>query len=398
MKHVFMAVATSAMLWMPVGAASAQLAEARNVQAQAIVEEMLNRQAASRAGVDGYLTIEGQSTGSVALVYYEKLDNELGFRIVMPDELIGKASDNLGIDLSDAVYGMEITAALGMKVAGNIARILGETTDKIETTRALALDRPTKADDILLARQSLEDTHKFAAMATIVDRQTYLGKDAFIVGGIDLNEKQITEEGEFTINAMALWIDANTYDLLGMNVYGTALTPDFTTPQPFEIHRTNEEFVTVGNSSLRLPRKVGMGVRFDFLSQEEEKEKERAKREFEKAKAEYDKFQEQMKNASPMEKQMMEQMMKAAGVDIEAMMQQAEFLYEGEPIAIYSYMAVADMADVDDYFVRLQELESGGEAATRADEAVEQAKRAAEGGWPEDSVGGRDPILKSGKF
>lgn len=72
MKHVFMAVATSAMLWMPVGAASAQLAEARNVQAQAIVEEMLNRQAASRAGVDGYLTIEGQSTGSVALVYYEK--------------------------------------------------------------------------------------------------------------------------------------------------------------------------------------------------------------------------------------------------------------------------------------------------------------------------------------
>ena len=90
--------------------------------------------------------------------------------------------------------------------------------------------------------------------------------------------------------------------------------------------------------------------------------------------------------------------MKRAGVDMDAMMQQAEFLYEGEFIVNYASIYTANTGDLKDYVETLKKLEAGGETTERVKNAVENAKRAATEASRDLASGKKDPILKNGKF
>lgn len=377
-------------------------AVAENGQASAIVNEMLKRDAMRRSGVDGYITVEAQSIGSTAVVYHEKMSDQLGYRIVGADELESRVApaDANQVESAAKTFRDQMSKYFKEKYPSgsnssdaeteSVSTIMNNTSFLSNPMGTLSPEAARES-----AEQSLSDMREFASKANIVERQTYLGREAFLVGASNLNKKQVTEDGVFTIEKMALWIDADNYLLLGMNAYGTSETADFDGPQPFEIHQTSEAYSKVDGSNLMIPHEVGMGVKFDFMSQQSEKERAKSRKEFEQAKKQFDMMQEQMKNAPPAQRKMMENIMKQSGVDISGMMNQVENLYEGDFMSNYQVIATADIGDLEDFVAKLKEYEANGEAANQANMAREKAKRAAAEGLP---TAQENSILNNEKF
>ncbi len=334
-------------------------AVAENTQAVAVVNKMLERDAARRAGVDSYIVTENHSTGTAAVLLYEKMSDELGYRMVFPDEIQKRAIPNYGEAME--AYGpklMQVANSMiwygGLAAVGSGVVSIKQANEAGGAINDALRAKPREWDDRAAAEQNLKDMREFASMANGVDRVEYLGQDAFYIVADNIEKKQVTEEGEFTFRKVALWIDAKKYLLLGMNVYGTSKTPDSKKPDPFEVHLKNEDYRAVGNSQLLIPYKVGMGVRFDFLSKKEKKEQEKAKKDMEKAMKEYEKFKKQMENASPQERAMMETMMKSMGMgNMEEQMRMAENMYKGEPISSYTNVTDTRIGGLKEYLTVL---------------------------------------------
>jgi hypothetical protein len=134
------------------------------------------------------------------------------------------------------------------------------------------------------AQEEFSGLEEFVGAAHLVGNESVGGRQAFHIRNDEVNRSQATDDGEFTINSISVWIDAKEHVPLKMQMDGIAKSGNET--RPIRIEKLDEDYRTVADSnmyeSFRQVMRIG-----GILSAKDQKEMQKAQKEFAK-------FEEQM--------------------------------------------------------------------------------------------------------
>jgi len=160
------------------------------------------------------------------------------------------------------------------------------------------------------AQEEFSGMEDFAATARLVGKENVDGRKAFHIRADDLKRTQVSDDGEFTINSISVWIDAEEYVTLKMQMDGIAKSGNET--RQIRIEKLDEDYRKVADSnmyeSFRQVMRIG-----GILSAKDQKEMQKAQKEFAK-------LEEQMKQMPAAQRNMI---MKQMGPQMEMMKQMA---------------------------------------------------------------------------
>lgn len=160
------------------------------------------------------------------------------------------------------------------------------------------------------AQDEFSGMEEFAGAAQLVGEESVGGRQAFHIRNEAINRTQATDDGEFTLNSISVWIDAEKYVTLKMQMDGIAKSGDET--RKIRIEKLDEDYRAVADSnmyeSFRQVMRIG-----GILSAKDQKEMQKAQKEFAK-------FEEQMQQMPEGQRNMI---MKQMGPQMEMMKKMA---------------------------------------------------------------------------
>jgi len=137
------------------------------------------------------------------------------------------------------------------------------------------------------AQEEFSGMEEFAGTARFIGKESVGGRQAFHIRNEDISRTQKTDDGEFTLNSISVWIDAEEYVTLRMQMDGIAKSGNES--RPIRIEKLNEDYRTVADSdmykSFRQVMRIG-----GILSAKDQKEMQKAQKEF----AKFEKEMQQM--------------------------------------------------------------------------------------------------------
>jgi hypothetical protein len=143
------------------------------------------------------------------------------------------------------------------------------------------------------AQEEFSGIEEFAGMARLVGKERLGGRQAFHIRNEEINRTQATDDGEFTINSISLWIDAEKYVPLKLQMDGIAKSGNET--RPIRIEKLDEDYRTVADSnmyeSFRQVMRIG-----GILSAKDQKEMQKAQKGFAKFEKEMQQMPEAQRN------------------------------------------------------------------------------------------------------
>lgn len=223
--------------------------------AQSILDEMLAKDSARKSGVEFY-AVRQKAMGQTVSRYFERTEVQLpdgsstdAFRSVSSSELKSR-SGGQGPALTPAqmeIYaqGLEQTGAgistemeKGLKSAGlppNMLKSMGSPSEPWASPDPKTM-MGASAGFVRAAGQASAETGKgqedaqtlsnqmaeFGQTAKLVGKEKINGKNAFHLRSDDVNQTQVSNGQEFTIQTMHFWVDTAEYVPLKMRMEGTA--------------------------------------------------------------------------------------------------------------------------------------------------------------------------------
>lgn len=137
------------------------------------------------------------------------------------------------------------------------------------------------------AQEEFSGMEEFAGTARLVGRENVDGRSAFHIRADELKRTQVTDDGEFTINSISVWIDAEEYVTLKMQMDGIAKSGNES--RPIRIEKLDEDYRQVADSDMYEPFRQVMRIG-GILSAKDQKEMQKAQKEF----AKFEKEMQQM--------------------------------------------------------------------------------------------------------
>ncbi len=160
------------------------------------------------------------------------------------------------------------------------------------------------------AQDEFSGIEDFAGTARLIGKESVGGRQAFHIRNEDISRTQKNDDGEFTIDSISVWIDAEEYVTLKMQMDGIAKSGNES--RPIRIEKLDEDYRKVADSnmyeSFRQVMRIG-----GILSAKDQKEMQKAQKEFAK-------FEEQMKQMPEAQRNMI---MKQMGPQMEMMKKMA---------------------------------------------------------------------------
>jgi len=160
------------------------------------------------------------------------------------------------------------------------------------------------------AQEELSGMEDFAATARLVGKENVDGRNAFHLRADDFKRTQVTDDGEFTINSISVWIDAEKYVPLKMQMDGIAKNGNET--RPIRIEKLDQDYRKVAGSSMYESFRQVMRIG-GIMSAKDQKEMQKAQKEFAK-------FEEQMQQMPAAQRDMI---MRQMGPQMEMMKKMA---------------------------------------------------------------------------
>jgi len=143
------------------------------------------------------------------------------------------------------------------------------------------------------AQEEFSGMEDFAATARLVGKENVDGRDAFHLRADGLKRTQVTDGGEFTINSISVWIDAEEYVTLRMQMDGTAKNGNET--RKIRIEKLDEDYRAVADSNMYEPFRQVMRIG-GIMSAKDQKEMQKAQKEFAKFEKEMQQMPEAQRN------------------------------------------------------------------------------------------------------
>lgn len=141
--------------------------------------------------------------------------------------------------------------------------------------------------DIENAIQEEKDLREFGRVAEVIGEIEVRGRPAWALVARDLNRKQVTEDGEFTITAVGLAVDKTRHVQLAMLVEGVSKQGKRKKDEGrFAIAREDRDYRPIQGTTALIPYESVMMVKFQLEDEKSQRELEKARKEYEKAKAE----------------------------------------------------------------------------------------------------------------
>lgn len=305
-------------------------------EARAIVEKMIEKEGERSAGVEAYVVQESNSVGHTHIAMYEKIvtptghpdaaaaDNFIAYRLVLPDEIQFRLSQDFGnspTQLYEAALGV---AAVGFGTFGLLSRDqwLGLVEDSeggvVRASEVTASAAGTPIRDMHNALQALEDLRKFGDMADLNRLDDAIEGDFFVLTAEDVNQKQQTEEGEYTIDTISLYVNQETYTPHKLIMSGKSKL-EKTGVNPLEITKWTTDYRNITGSSLLLPFHSRMEIRLSAGDEQELQDMQK----------ELDEFKKKLEDLPPEQKKIMEEMMSG---QLEKQMEEAENMAQGHAV------------------------------------------------------------------
>lgn len=116
----------------------------------------------------------------------------------------------------------------------------------------------------------------FAEKARLVGREKVDGRDAFHVRADVLNRTQRTDDGEFTLQSVSLWLDTGEYLPLRTKIDGVATSQGET--RPFTLERFDSDYWRVAGSRMFEPYRQVMRIAGVMTPQQQQEMREAASR------------------------------------------------------------------------------------------------------------------------
>lgn len=116
----------------------------------------------------------------------------------------------------------------------------------------------------------------FAEKARLVGREKVDGRDAFHVRADGLNRTQRTDDGEFTLQSVSIWLDTGEYLPLRTKIDGVATSQGET--RPFTLERFDSDYWRVAGSRMFEPYRQVMRIAGVMTPQQQQEMREAASR------------------------------------------------------------------------------------------------------------------------
>lgn len=263
-------------------------------------------QAARRLGVDDYTVDQTAFAGTRNLVYYERIPGTELFRMVPLDEIAREGSDVSPEETAQMASGM----ATGLRMLGpaltsempagsaalGLDNMMGDMVTFLDFTAEASRNVDDGTDD---ATDNALAMASFAGVAQVLGRETVAGRDAFHLRAEGLDMTQ--EGGEFTLESVSLWMDAEEYVPLRLLMEGS-LSADGQT-RPVTIEKLDQDYQAFGDmgpkvyeSTRQIMRLSGMTGQMTPKQQEEIAE----------AREKMAELQQQLESLSPAQRRMIE--------------------------------------------------------------------------------------------
>jgi hypothetical protein len=305
---------------------------ASSEDAQSILDKARAKQVERWEGVTSYI-VDQSMMGNRTAILYERTEvqdsagnAQPAFRMVPLDEVERRRAANTGApnlspeELELFARSAEMTGDAvekGMRESGMPGGILGASGIGPRATMADVsnfLRKAAEADDgsdgSAEAQEGFSGMEDFAGTARLVGKENVDGRQAFQLRADDLKQTQATEDGEFTLQSVSLWIDAEEYVPLKLQMDGIAKSGNET--RPIRIEKLDEDYRTVADSnmyeSFRQVMRIG-----GILSAKDQKE-------MQKAQIEFAKFEKEMQQMPAAQRNMI---MKQMGPQMEMMKKMA---------------------------------------------------------------------------
>ena len=248
MRHGLALCSFAALLALP-GIASSE-------DAQSILDKAHQKQVQRWEGVASYI-VDQSMMGNRTAILYERVEakdaagnSQSVFRMVPADEIEQR------------------------RVASGGAQSLSPGNLKLFAMGAEAQDEFSGMDE-------------FAGAARLIGKESVGGRQAFHIRNEEINRTQATDDGEFTINSISLWIDAEKYVPLKVQMDGIAKSGNET--RPIRIEKLDEDYRAVADSSMYESFRQVMRIG-GIMSAKDQKEMQKAQKEF----AKFEKEMQQM--------------------------------------------------------------------------------------------------------
>ena len=137
------------------------------------------------------------------------------------------------------------------------------------------------------AQEEFSGMEDFAATARLVGTENVDGRNAFHLRADELNRTQEADDGEFTINSISVWFDAEKYVPLKLQMDGIA--QHGTETRPIRIEKLDQDYREVAGSSMYESHRQVMRIG-GILSAKDQQEMQKAQKEF----AKFEKEMQQM--------------------------------------------------------------------------------------------------------
>lgn len=151
--------------------------------------------------------------------------------------------------------------------------------------------------DIDNAIQERKDLLEFGRVANVLGEITVDGRPAWALVARDLNRKQVTEEGTFTITGVGLVVDKTRHVQLAMFVEGTSEQGNKGKPQRFWISRQDRDYRPIEGTTALIPFKTTMALSLKLEDEKSQREMREAKAELDKARAQLKEMRSQIARA-----------------------------------------------------------------------------------------------------
>ena len=336
--------------------APTSFAMAEDIRAKSIIESMLAKQAAREKATPYYLVRESHSTmgnQELLLLYGRPCELErqrqlgvnvkdgtqkpakmmeacdsssAGYTVVRPKELeyiVGGKAYMLG-DQFSVTAGSEMLKILGYEMAQAGAVKEGKGAAMMSILAENYAQNPRYMNEIERAdaRDAVMDMRKFGSIAQHLGNINLRGREAFVLIAGNVGEKgntfaeavqlfemltleEIVEsratQADYTIDTVMLAVDAERLVPLAMGIWGTTKQKKGKKEQ-FQIFREDRDYFKVAMTDLYIPKTTTMAMRMKLsgMDKKQQKELEKALKDYEKMKAELDAMKQAQEAAGGM--------------------------------------------------------------------------------------------------
>jgi len=287
---------------------------ASSEDAQSILDKARQKQVQRWEGVASYI-VDQSMMGNRTAILYERTEvqdaagnAQPAFRMVPLDEIEKRRAANTGAavlspdELNSYATGADMTGGAveqGMQDNGMPAGILAASgigprpvmTDVSSFMRKAA--QAGGSDGSAEAQEGFSGMEDFAETARLVGKEKVGGRKAFHLRSDNLNRTQSMDGGEFTLNSISLWIDAEKYVPLKLQMDGIAKSGK--DKRPIRIEKLDEDYRPVSGSNMYESHRQVMRIG-GVMSAKEQKEMQKAQKEFAKFEKEMQQMPEAQRN------------------------------------------------------------------------------------------------------